>query len=210
MSRIRSSATIAATTLAALAVVLGCKPATPDADPSTGAAVSAADTSAAPAPAPAPAPAAGLSDANIVALLDEANKADSAAGAFARTKATDADVKAFAQLMITEHHLLRAKGQELAKKLNITPALPADDAVRPAAQAEMESLRSASKGSAFDRTYIDHEVAMHKAVLDLAGQAHGATQNAELKALIQTAKPYIERHLERAESIQKKIGKPVA
>ena len=37
-----------------------------------------------------------LTDANIVALLDEANKADSAAGALAVTKATNKAVKDFA------------------------------------------------------------------------------------------------------------------
>ena len=176
------------------------------------------DTSLATAPAPLPADtgtggqagAGTLSDANIVALLDEANKADSAAGALARSKATNADVRAFAQLMITEHHLLRAKGQELAKKLNLTPQAPTNDPVKAAATSQMNALQSASKGAQFDQTYIDQEVIIHKAVLDLAEQAHGATQNAELKQLIETAKPYLERHLDRAEALQKKLGKPTA
>jgi putative membrane protein len=210
MYRTRSSITTIGAVVAALLVTTGCRPAARDTDASTGTVGSTADTTPAAAPAPEPAPAAALSDANIVALLDEANAADSAAGALARTKATDPDVKAFAQLMITEHHLLRKKGQELAKKLNVTPEPPANDPVKPAATAEMDALRSAAKGAAFDRAYIDQEVTIHKAVLDLAGQAHGATQNAELKALITTAKPYLERHLERAESLQKKLGKPTA
>ena len=74
----------------------------------------------------APAATAGseaLTDANIVALLDEANMADSAAGAYALTKATNADVKAFAKLMMGEHHALRAQGQQLAQRLNVTPTL---------------------------------------------------------------------------------------
>jgi putative membrane protein len=145
-----------------------------------------------------------------VALLDEANKADSAAGALARSKATNADVKAFAQLMMTEHHLLRSKGQELAKKLNLTPQPPANDPVQTAASAEMSALKAAPKGAQFDKTYIDQEVTIHKAVLDLAEQAHGTTQNAELKQLIETAKPYLERHRDRAEALQKRLGKPTA
>src|SRR5919112_6725406 len=61
------------------------------------------------------APGAGqLSDANIVALLDEANMADSASGAYAMGKATDPEVKAYAKLMMGEHHSLRAQGQQLA------------------------------------------------------------------------------------------------
>jgi putative membrane protein len=150
----------------------------------------------------------GLTDANIVALLDEANQADSASGAYALGKATNPEVKAFAKLMMGEHHALRLQGQQLAKKLNVTPQLPANDPLKPAAEAEMAALKAAPKGSQFDRTYIDQEVAIHQAVLDLAEQAHGAAQNPELKALIEKAKPVIERHRDRAEELQKQLGKP--
>jgi putative membrane protein len=151
-----------------------------------------------------------LTDANIVALLDEANQADSAAGAYALGKATSPDVKAFARLMMGEHHALRAQGQQLAKRLNVTPQPPADDPVQAAVQTEMAALRAAPKGVQFDRIYIEQEIAIHKAVLDLAEQAHDATQNQELKALIEKAKPVIEKHRDRAEEIQKKLGKPTA
>jgi putative membrane protein len=125
--------------------------------------------------APAGASAAGaLTDANIAALLDEANVADSAAGSYALTKATDPDVKAFAKLMMGEHHALRVQGQQLAKKLNLTPQPPANDPVKTAASAEMAALKAAPKGRQFDRTYIEQEVAIHKAVLDLAEQLPGA------------------------------------
>jgi putative membrane protein len=151
-----------------------------------------------------------LSDANIVALLDEANMADSASGAYAVTKATNPEVKAFARLMMGEHHALRAQGQQLAKRLGVTPQLPADDPLKPAAQSEMTALKGAAKGAAFDRTYIEQEIGIHKAVLDLAGKAHDAAQNEDLKKLIEQAKPVIEKHLARAEAIQKKLGKPTA
>jgi putative membrane protein len=151
-----------------------------------------------------------LTDANIVALLDEANQADSAAGAYALTKATNPEVKAFAKLMMGEHHALRLAGQQLAEKLKVTPQPPANDPVQAAAESEMATLRAAPKGAQFDRTYIDQEVAIHKAVLDLAEQAHGAAENQELKALIEKAKPVIENHRDQAEELQKKLGKPSA
>ena len=153
---------------------------------------------------------AALADANIVALLDEANMADSALGAYAVTKATSPDVKSFAKLMMGEHHALRAQGQQLAKRLGVTPQMPADDPLKPAADAEMTALKAAAKGSDFDRTYIEHEIGIHKAVLDLAGKAHDAAQNEELKKLIEQAGPVIQKHLDHAEQIQKKLGKPTA
>jgi putative membrane protein len=148
-----------------------------------------------------------LTDANIVALLDEANKADSSAGAYALTRAHNAGVKSFAKMMMGEHHALRVQGQALAKKLNITPQPPANDPVQALATTEMDTLRAAGRAATFDRSYIDQEVGVHKAVLDLADKAHDQTQNAELKALIEKAKPTIQKHLDRAEALQKTLSK---
>jgi putative membrane protein len=159
---------------------------------------------------PAAAPAGGLTDPNIVALLDEANVADSAGGAYALTKATDPSVKAFAKLMMGDHHALRAAGQQLAQRLNLTPQPPAEDPLKPAAESEMTALRAAPKGPQFDRTYIEQEIGIHKAVLDVAEKGHDAAQNEDLKKLIEQAKPVIQKHLDRAEEIQKKLAKPTA
>jgi putative membrane protein len=160
-----------------------------------------ADTSAMPA---APPPAA-WSDANIVALLDEANAADSTAGALAATKGTAAAVRDFGRRMARDHHQLRTQGAALAKKLNVTPAAPSDDPLPAAAAKEMETLNSTAKGKDFDKAYIDSEVDVHKAVLDIATKGAAQTQTAELKALIQKAAPVIQAHLTLAESIQSKM-----
>ncbi|HVQ46739.1 MAG TPA: DUF4142 domain-containing protein, partial [Gemmatimonadales bacterium] len=111
---------------------------------------SSADSTATSA-APAAAPQGGLTDANIVALLDGANKADSAGGALAAKKATDAEVKAFARLMMSEHHALRAAGQALAKQLGVEPKAPERDPLAPYVANEMKTLQSTAKGAEFDR-----------------------------------------------------------
>jgi putative membrane protein len=151
-------------------------------------------------------PKGGLTDSNIVALLDEANKSDSAAGAVALKKATNADVKAFARLMMSEHHAMRAEGQQLAKQLNVTPKPPERDPLGGYTRNEMVALQKTAKGAEFDRTYIDHEVSIHQAVLDFANQARVTTQTPELRDLIQKAVPVIKKHLDQAQEIQKKLG----
>jgi putative membrane protein len=162
------------------------------------------DTSAMAAGAPA---AAGgtWTDANIFALLDEANAADSSAGAVAATKGTASTVRDFGRRMIRDHHQLRVQGAALAKKLNITPSAPSDDPLPAAAQSEMNTLNTTAKGKDFDKAYIDAEVDAHKQVLDIATKAAGQTQNAELKNLIQKAAPVVQGHLDLAESIQKNL-----
>jgi putative membrane protein len=151
--------------------------------------------------------AATLTDANILALLDEANKADSSAGAMAAKKATSAQVKTFAQEMMKDHHRLRADGQKLAKQLNITPAPPATDPLAGAAQDETTALESAPKGAEFDRTYIEKEVGAHQKVLDLLDQANRSTQNKQLQEAIGKAKPIVQQHLDHAQKLQKELTK---
>jgi putative membrane protein len=190
--------------LCAAALVAACSKGDKSAD-SAKVADSAAAMATAAAPPPAPA-APTLTDANIVAILDAANAADSAAGSVAATKGTDPEVRAFGKDMMRDHHALRKLGQDLAKKLNVTPELPPGDNSQAAAVAWHDSLVAMPKGAAFDRAYIDHEVANHRAVLQTAQTALGAAQNPELKALIQKAAPNIQAHLDHALKIQARLN----
>jgi putative membrane protein len=198
---------ISRTSLAALCactLLAACAKSDKNADSTT-----MADSSAAMAPAPAtnPAPAPALTDANIAAILDNANAADSAFGSVAATKGTNAEVKAFGRDMMRDHHALRQMGQDLVKKLNVTPEMPAGDSSVAQAKAWQDSLNATAKGAAFDKAYIDHEVAYHQAVIGTARTAETAAQNAELKALITKAIPNLESHLKKAQDIQSKLGK---
>ena len=146
-----------------------------------------------------------LTDANIVALLDGANATDSSAGSVAAAKATSAEVKSFGRDMMRDHHALRVAGQNLAKKLNVTPQMPAGDNSAAAASAWQDSLNAMPRGAAWDKAYINHEVTYHEAVLTTAQAGLAAAQNAELKALIEKAAPNVQAHLEHAKQIQSKL-----
>jgi len=147
-----------------------------------------------------------LTDANIAALLDEANAGDSATGKIASTKGSKADVKAFGVLMMKDHHALRVKGEELVKKLNVTPMAPANDSLPGKVKAAQDNLNSMDKGAAWDKAYIDGEVATHQMVLGLIDAAKGAAQAPELKTLLDQARPNIEMHLTQAQKIQARLN----
>lgn len=149
--------------------------------------------------------AASLTDANIVYLLDRANMMDSATGSVAATKGTSAEVRDFGKRMMRDHHQLRQQGADLAKKLSVTPAPPANDTTQAHMDKVMSNLNGAAKGMDFDKTYIDSEVETHKAVLEMATNAMNQAQNAELKNLIQKAAPLLQAHLDAAEAIQRNL-----
>jgi putative membrane protein len=147
-----------------------------------------------------------MTDANILAKLDQANMADSAAGAVAAKKGTSKDVREFGKEMMNDHHALRKGGHDLAAKLNITPVPPANDQGQAEAQSEIANLNSTPKGAAWDKAYIDGQVSDHQKVLSTLSTAAGQAQNAELKEMIMKAQPKVQKHLDRLLALQKKMA----
>ena len=173
----------------------------------------AGDTASVAAPPPLPAldtnaryvSGAALSDANIVAMLDAENVADSAAGALAAEKGTNPDVKMYGRLMMVEHHALRVQAEALAKRRNLEPRLPAGDQSREQLRQTLEMLGRTPKGAEFDKAYVDHEVTFHEAVLETAQKALAATRDPDLKDLISKAVPNLEAHFDKAKALQVKL-----
>lgn len=164
------------------------------------------DTTADSAVAAAPPPPARLSDANIIALVDEANQADSAMGSLAAKMGTSADVKSFGRDMVRDHHALRQAGLDLAAKLGITPAPPPNDTIPAAVTRTYSRLDSTRPSADWDKSYIDGEVAMHQSVLALLQTTQAAAADTALKALITKAIPTIEAHLKKAQDVQTKLS----
>jgi putative membrane protein len=162
-------------------------------------AVAATATSAMTPTAPA------MSDGNVLAMLDEANVADSTTGSIAAAKGTSADVKAYGRDMMRDHHALRVDGQDLAKKSNISPAMPAGDNTAARDKALTDSLTAMPRGAAWDKFYIDHAVMHHQEVLAMAQNGMNAAQNADLKAMIAKASPIVQQHLDRAKQLQSRM-----
>ena len=189
--------------VAALALVACSKKESYGTDTTAASSTTSTDTSA--MASGAPAASSKWTDENIFALLDETNMADSTAGAIAATKGTASAVRDFGKRMMRDHHQLRAQGEALAKKVKIVPAPPSDDPVTSAGEKHMATLNSTAKGKDFDKAYVDGEVEIHKAVLDIATKAAGQTQNTQLKNLIQKAAPVIQGHLDKVEAIQKSL-----
>ena len=63
-------------------------------------------------------------------------------------------------------------------------------------------------GAAFDKAYIDHEVAYHEAVISAMDKTLiPSAQNAELKALLVKVRPAFEAHLQMAKQLQEELSK---
>ncbi len=169
-----------------------------------------ADTTAAPATTATSAgeTAAPMTDANILAVMHEANTAEIAAAQTALKHASATSVKAFARRMIRDHRAMDAKGEQIAKAANITPLAAASDSLSQHADHEMAQLDSAT-GPAFDRAYMDDQVNDHQTVLAMLQQAQTSAQNPQLKTAVDSAVTKVQQHLDLAKKVQGEL-KPTA
>lgn len=149
------------------------------------------------------------SDAEIFAVLTEANTAEIDAARTALSKAKHADVKAFAREMITDHEKLLHGGKALADSLHVTPEPPAIDSLATHVSQEKQTLSNAT-GATFDKTYMDAQVQDHQTVLAMLQQFEGQAQSPRLKAMITKAEPIVQRHLSRAQAVEAKLTVPAA
>jgi putative membrane protein len=149
----------------------------------------------------------GPTDAQIAAIVVTANQVDIDAGKLAVEKSHTADVKAFAKLMITDHSGVNKSAVDLVTKLKVTPEdNPTSQSLKAGGDQNLANLKGLS-GHAFDKAYVDHEVAYHEQVLDAVNKVLiPSAQNAELKALLIKVQPVFVAHLEHAKTIQASLA----
>lgn len=150
----------------------------------------------------------GIGDAEIAAIVVTANQVDIDAGKAAEAAATNAQVKEFARRMVTDHAGVNKAATELAGKLKLTPKEnDTSKSLKAGGEKHLATLKTL-KGAAFDKAYIDHEVAYHQQVLDALDKTLiPNASNAELKALLVKVRPAFVAHLEHAKQIQAALGK---
>ena len=152
------------------------------------------------------APVQEINDAQIAAIVVTANQVDIDAGQLAATRASSADVKKFGQQMVTDHKGVNKSAVDLATKLKVTPEEnETSKALKAGGEKNVANLKTL-KGAAFDKAYVDHEVAYHTQVIEALDKTLiPNAKNAELKALLVKVRPAFVAHLEHAKHIQSSL-----
>src|SRR4051812_27993232 len=153
-------------------------------------------------------PADGITDPQIAAIVVAANQVDIDAGNLAASSASHADVKAFGRQMVTDHTRVNKQATELVTTLKVTPEEnEMSKSLRSGGDENLKQLRTLH-GAAFDKAYVDHEVAYHQQVLDALDKTliPGAS-NEQLKALLVKVRPAFVAHMEHAKQLQSTMSK---
>jgi len=155
-----------------------------------------------------------------VAFMMAADSSEIQAARVAATKATDSEVKQFAQKMQREHGRSAREIDQLAKQMNVNLQASGQhgqmvQSLQQMAQQTSQQLNSTPKGPEFDRAYMDSQVQAHQTVLEnlqrIAGTSttsgRDTTQGAAgPQQAAQKMIPHVQQHLEEARRIQTRLG----
>jgi len=141
-------------------------------------------------------------DAQIAGIVVAANSVDIDAGKLAQKTSSNADVKAFAKQMVTDHTGVNKQATALVKKLKVKPEDSELAGTLKKGGADNIAKLKGLKGKEFDRAYIDQEVTYHETVIGALDKTLiPNAQNAELKETLVKTRPAFVAHLEHARKL---------
>ena len=117
-------------------------------------------------------------------------------GKLAQEQASHPRVKAFGQMMVTDHTKANSELMALAQSKSV--ALPAE--MGEDHQEHFNDLK-AKKGADFDKAYMDMMVKDHKEDVDAFEDAAQDTEDAEVSAFASKTLPVLKMHLDSAQAI---------
>ena len=149
-----------------------------------------------------------MTDANVAAVAHAANMDEIQTSQLALQRSQNAQVRQFAQMMITEHTAVDQQMMEMlrAKGMSPQPNQPAQAAME-ATRATLASLGQRT-GMEFDRAYMMHQVASHRWTLTSLDQSLiPSTRDDQMEAFLRNkVRPAVAMHLEQAMRINTAVG----
>jgi putative membrane protein len=146
------------------------------------------------------------SDPQIAHIAYTAGVIDIEAAKQAIAKSKNKAVVDFAEDMVRDHEEVNKLALALVTKLNVTPEDNATSQSLSKAASDTREKLAKLDGAAYDKAYVDNEVAYHK-------QVNGALQtllipsasNGELKSLLETGLKIFQGHEQHAEHVASEI-----
>ena len=139
-------------------------------------------------------------DKQFLTQASQGNYDEIQLGKLAEQKASNPDVKAFGQRMVTDHTRLTEKMKPFADEWGIA----APTALSPDAQKEYDKLQGLS-GKDFDKEYIDDMVTDHTKDLKAFTKEVNDTHDAKFKVAVEQGKSVVAAHKNMAYDLKKKL-----
>ncbi|HEY3356196.1 MAG TPA: DUF4142 domain-containing protein [Polyangia bacterium] len=143
-----------------------------------------------------------LNDQQSAEVLNVANGAEVAQGLLAGPRATEADIKAYAQRMVNEHSAIQQRQRQLYQQVGIIPEPTATSTqLQSTANTTLQDEQQRG-GRDFDLSYLLNEIKQHQNLLNLIDQAMlPGAQNAQFKAALASFRATEQDHLTAAQQL---------
>ncbi|TAK20844.1 MAG: DUF4142 domain-containing protein [Myxococcaceae bacterium] len=148
-----------------------------------------------------------LSDGEIVATVAASNRGEITLGTFAQGRASSRAVREFARSTVSAHTEAGTRMAALVQRLGLT-SIEGTESLRLNAEATSSRQQlSRLRGGAFDREYLDAQIAAHGELLELLDHklipsAHAADLRTALQSDI---RPMVAAHLAHARSLRRRL-----
>lgn len=142
-------------------------------------------------------------DREVAMVVRVANMGEVREGNVARTRASAQAVKDFATMMVNDHRAAEDKAEAALTKADL-PFVDSDLSRQIDAESGQaaQSLANLS-GDAFDRAYMDRQIAAHTEVLQtIDGTLLPKARNKELRAILTEMRTTVQGHLEKARGVR--------
>jgi putative membrane protein len=145
-----------------------------------------------------------LNDTSILAIVSQGHQQEIDAGTAAKSKTTNAGVKAFAQMLVDDHTAALRQTKQLAERLGLSQT---DDEATAAMKDEAEATKTrldALDGAEFDQAFLDEQVRAHQSKLDrLDKDLIPGAEDSQVRDLLKTQRAKVQAHLDHAKRLQK-------
>lgn len=144
---------------------------------------------------------------NTLGYAWAANTGEIALGKLAEKKAKNADVKAYAKMMVTDHTAMLAETRKLVNTLKVTADTVADDVkdLMGKGNDALKDLTDKAAGADWDKDYIGKMVDGHQAVLGKLQDAAKNTTDPTLTKALEATTAKVQAHLTKAQDIQSRL-----
>jgi putative membrane protein len=142
-----------------------------------------------------------VGDAKFVRDAAESSLAEIQLGQMGVQKATNSDVKTFAQRMVDDHTQANSQLAPIASQKGVT--LPTDvSTLHKHAASQLSKL----SGAEFDRAFMDQMVADHQKVVAEFQHVSKGAKDSDVKSFASTNLPTMQDHLKMAQDLDSRVG----
>jgi len=143
-----------------------------------------------------------LSDAQIAGIYIQMNGFDIDTALLGRSQASSEAVRKLAEHVAADHIGVRQAIYGIAEKCGALPVLPSERIAAAVEHDETLARLLVLKGAEFDKAYVEHEVAFHRAAIEAVKTALLPSATCpELQAHLKLVLPAFEHHLLQTEAL---------